>query len=317
VSDEPRVLLVTGASSGIGRATAVEAAGRGWHVVLAARGAASLEEVAGECRAAGAASALVVPTDVGDDDAVRSLVGAALRRHGRLDAVVNAAGVVSYGKVEVVPAEVFDGVLRTNLHGSVNVARHVLPVLRRQGADGHGTLVLVGSVVGHLTVPSMTAYTLSKWGVRALARHLRAENRDRRGVRIAYVAPGGVDTPIYLQAGNYAGYVGRPPPPVASPVKTARQVLARVDHPRRRSQLSVGNDVVRFGHWALPFVYDRIIARSFALGATDLSTPVDATAGNVLATREDGNRLRGGQGSALLGIARNLGRWLVGGRKPR
>ena len=316
-SSEP-VLLVTGASSGIGRATCLEAAAQGWHLVLAARGRDSLEEAADACRRAGAASCLVVPTDVGDDAAVERLVAAALARHGRLDGVVGCAGVVAYGRTEEVPVDVFDGVLRTNLTGSVNLARHVVPVLRRQGeGHGHGTLVLVGSVVGHVTVPSMSPYVLSKWGVRALVQQLRAENRDRPGLGVAYVAPGGVDTPIYRQAANYAGFAGRPPPPVASAEHTGRQVLGHVVSPRRRAQLTWANDVVRLGHQLLPWVYRRIIETSFAVGATDLSRPVGATAGNVLASNEAGNALDGRHGSALRDLARNARLRLGGARRPR
>jgi NAD(P)-dependent dehydrogenase (short-subunit alcohol dehydrogenase family) len=317
--DTTPVLLVTGASSGIGLATCLEAAAQGWHVVLAARGQASLDEVAAQCEAAGAASTLVVPTDVGDDAAVGALVEAALDRHGRLDGVVNSAGVVAYGRTEEVPVEVFDGVLRTNLVGSVNVARHVVPVLRRQGAEGrgHGTLVLVGSVVGHLTVPSMSPYVVSKWGVRSLAQQLRVENRDRPGVGVAYVAPGGVDTPIYRQAANFAGFAGRPPPPVSSAERAGRQVLDHVTRPRSRSQLTLANDVVRFGHQFVPWVYERIIETSFAVGATDLSRPVDPTDGNVLSSHESGNALDGRHGNALRDLASNVATRVRGGGRPR
>jgi NAD(P)-dependent dehydrogenase (short-subunit alcohol dehydrogenase family) len=302
MSASQRVLLVTGASSGIGRATAVRAARYGDHLVLAARGLTALKEVADECSLAGAASVQVVPTDIGDDEAVRALVEHALEAHGRLDAVVNAAGVVAYGRTEDVPAEVFEGVLRTNLIGSVNIARHTLPVLRRQD---HGTLVLVGSVIGHIGVPSMSPYVLSKWGVRALARQLELENRDRPGVHIGYVAPGGVDTPIYEQAANFAGFAGRPPPPVSPPERTAKQILARTDHRHRRSQLTVANDVIRFGFTALPWVYDAIVAPAFRVAAMDLTKPIPAGSGNVLESRP-GNALHGAQGSAFVGIARNL-----------
>jgi len=310
---KPRVVLVTGASSGIGLATAVAAAREGDHVVLAARGPGALDRAERECKDAGAASTLAVPTDVGDDAAVAALVEQALDRYDRLDAVVNAAGVVAYGRVEDVPAEVFDGVLRTNLIGSVNVARHVIPVLRRQR---EGTLVLVGSVIGHIAVPSMTAYVLSKWGVRSLVGQLRVENRDLPDVTIGYVAPGGVDTPIYTQAANYSGFVGRPPPPVASPDSTARQILRRLDHPWLPAQLTRGNDVIRFGAQYLPWLYARMIGPFFPVGATDLTRPVDPTPGNVLSPQEEVNRLTGDPGGALAGVLR-YGRLLVLGRYAR
>jgi NAD(P)-dependent dehydrogenase (short-subunit alcohol dehydrogenase family) len=300
---EPSVVLVTGASSGIGHATAVEAATSGDHLVLVARGEAALEETEAACQEAGAASTMVIPTDVGDDDAVARCVEQVLEQHDRLDVVVSAAGVVAYGRVEDIPASVFDGVLRTNVSGSANLARHTLPVLRRQG---HGSLVLVGSIVGHIGVPSMSAYVISKWAVRSLATQLQLENRDVPGVVVSYVAPGGVDTPIYRQGANYAGYGGRPPPPVASPVRAARQILRRVDHPWLPSQLTVANEVIRFGFSVLPGVYNRIIGTAFPLGATDLTQPVPPNEGNVLASDESGNGVRGDHGSALVGIGRNV-----------
>ena len=301
---DPQVLLVTGASSGIGEAVAMRAAARRDHLVLLARGPAALARVALACKDAGAASVTTIPTDIGDDEAVGAAVAQAIAEHGRLDTVVNSAGVVAYGRLEDVPAEVFDRVLQTNLHGSVNLARHVLPVLREQG---RGNLVLLGSVIGHVAVPDMSAYVLSKWGVRALARQLQLENRDLADVRISYVAPGGVDTPIYLQAASYVGVPGRPPMPVASPEKVARRVLAVADGSARDGQVNLSNHVIRFGFAALPAVYDVLVAPLFKVAAQDQTIEVPPHTGNVLEPHEDLNRLRGDQGNAVVGIVRNLG----------
>jgi NAD(P)-dependent dehydrogenase (short-subunit alcohol dehydrogenase family) len=303
VTADARVLVVTGASSGIGRATALRAAERGDHLVLVARGPGALEEVGRECRASGAASVLAVPADIGDDAAVAACVDQVIQLHGRLDGVVHSAGVVAYGRTEDVPPEVFDGVLRTNLIGSVNIARHVIPVLREQRA---GTLVLLGSVIGHIGVPSMSPYVLSKWGVRALARQLQLENRDLRDVHIAYVSPGGVDTPIYEQAANYDGFVGRPPPPVASPDRVARAALRSLEHPRKRTQVNASNYVIQFGFSAFPGLFDLLVGPLFHIAATDRTTPVAPNDGNVLASNEAGNRLLGGQGNPVVGVARNV-----------
>ena len=295
-------MVVTGASSGIGRATARLAARHGAHVVLVARGEAALDRTAAECEQAGAASVLTVAADVGEDGEVEKLVGQVLDHHGRIDAVVSNAGVVSYGRTEDVPADVFDGVLRTNLVGAVNVARHVVPVLRGQQ---QGSLMYVGSVIGHIAVPSMSAYTLSKWGVRVLARQLQLENRDLDGVHVGYVAPGGVDTPIYQQAANYDGYEGRPPPPVASADRVARQIVARLGRSRARAQLGAANDVMRFGFVFMPWAYDLLVGPLFRLMSVDLTEPLPATAGNVLRTGQHGNAVSGGHSSVLPGIARN------------
>ncbi len=299
----PQVVLITGASSGIGRASALEAAARGDHVVLVARGAAALDDVARECRGAGAASAEAMVADVGDDAAVARVVDAVRSEHGVIDLVVHSAGVVAYGRTEDVPADVFDAVLRTNLIGSVNVARHVIPVLRRQQRGG---LVLVGSLIGHIAVPLMSPYVLSKWGVRALARQLRIENRDLPDVHVAYVAPGGVDTPIYAQAASYLGINGRPPPPVDSPERVARIAIRRGEHGQVRGQVGLANDLVRFGFSALPRLYDMLVGPLFSAGALDQTQPVPDGPGNVLESHESANALHGDQGNALLGILRNL-----------
>ena len=304
---QPRVVLVTGASSGIGEATALAAARRGDHVVLLARGPDSLARVAAQCDQLGAASTLVTPADLGDDGQVEAAVGAAVERHGRLDVVVGCAGVVAYGRIADVPADVFEQVITTNLVGQVNLARHVLPVLREQGdGSGRGSLVLVGSVIGHIAVPDMAAYSISKWGVRGLARQLRVDNRDRPGIRFGYVAPGGVDTPIYLQAAQYADAIGRPPFPVAPPERVAAHVLAVADGSRRSGQSGVTNNVIRFGFTAFPWVYDRIVGPLFSVVAQDRTATFEHGPGNVLESRQDGNRLRGQQGSALAGIAANI-----------
>jgi NAD(P)-dependent dehydrogenase (short-subunit alcohol dehydrogenase family) len=303
MSTGPRVVLVTGASSGIGEATARLAARRGDHLVLLARGSEALSRVAGDCDELGAASTTITPANVADDDDVRRAVEVAVARHGRLDIVVSNAGVVAYGRIEDVPVEVFDQVVETNLLGTVNLVRHVLPVLREQE---QGSLVLVGSIIGHIAVPEMAAYVLSKWGVRGLVRQLRVDNRDRPGLHVGYVAPGGVDTPIYEQAATYGDSVGRPPFPVQDPESVAARILATADHPWRGGQTSLANQVIRFGFRTLPPVYDRLVGPLFTVVAQDLVRPVVHGPGNVLASRQELNALRGSHGSALVGVARNL-----------
>lgn len=313
-SQPARVWLVTGASSGIGLGTALAAAAQGAHVVLAARAEKPLEEAAQECARAGAASALAVTADVGDDRSVRDLVAACVDRHGRLDVVVNSAGVVAYGRTEDVPPDVFEGVLRTNLVGSVNVARHTLPVIREQG---DGVLVLVGSVIGHVAVPTMSPYMVSKWGVRALARQLRIENRDVPGIKIRYVSPGGVDTPIYRQAASVVRTPGRPPPPATSAVRAGEQVARRVDSAAVPDQLSLLNYPLMMGFWAVPRIYDAAIGAVFPLGATDLTERAEAGPGNVLEPRPELDGLDGRHGNPWVGIAKNLAvRAGLGGGRP-
>jgi NAD(P)-dependent dehydrogenase (short-subunit alcohol dehydrogenase family) len=284
-----QTVLVTGASSGIGRATAVEAAGRGARLVLVARGRPALEEAAEEARAAGAAEVVVCPADVNDEDALRAVVDTAVERFGRLDAVVHAAQVMAYGRIEEVPAKVYEAVVDTAVKGTANLARVVLPVFRRQGA---GHLVVVNSLLGSVTAPLMGSYVTAKWGQLGLIRVLQQETRDVPGISVSAVAPGGVDTPIYFQAASWVGNTGRPPPPVYSPQRVARIVVSTLDRPRRLVQAGFLNPVVVAGFRLLPGLYDLLVGPLMTWGAIakDRTPP---TEGNVFQSRPEGNATEG------------------------
>ncbi|MGY1986834.1 SDR family NAD(P)-dependent oxidoreductase [Blastococcus sp. SYSU DS0669] len=288
-SGSPLTVLITGASSGIGRATAVRLAGRGARLVLVARGRSPLEETAEELRAAGAGAVTVCPADILDEEAVAAAVAAAVREFGRLDVVVHSAQVMAYGRIEDVPKEVYERVVDTSLHGTATVARQVLPVFRRQGA---GHLVIVNSLLGTVTTPVLGSYAVAKWGQLALARVLQQETRDEPGISVSVVQPGGVNTPIYYQGASYAGSTGRPPPPVYSAQRVARRVLATVDRPRRMVQAGAFNHVVTAGFRLLPGLYDVLVEpllQTFAL-AGDETPP---TEGNVFRSRPEGNATEG------------------------
>jgi NAD(P)-dependent dehydrogenase (short-subunit alcohol dehydrogenase family) len=286
----PETVLITGASSGIGRATARLFAQRGAELVLLARGREALEETAADVKAAGASDVVVCPADVLDEDALRAAVDGAVTRFGGLDVVVHAAQVVAYGKVEEVPKDVYERVVDTALHGTANLARVVLPVFRRQEA---GHLVVVSSLLASVATPLMGSYIAAKWGQLGLVRVLQQETRDAPGVHVSAVAPGGVNTPIYSQAGSYIGLKGRPPIPIYSPERVARSILARLDRPRRLVQSGFANPVVILGFRLFPAVYDALVGpllRVFAI-ADDHRTP--PTEGNVFASQPAGNAEEG------------------------
>ncbi|NEM05539.1 SDR family NAD(P)-dependent oxidoreductase [Geodermatophilus normandii] len=286
----PQTVLITGASSGIGRATARLFAQRGAALVLLARGREALEETAAQVRAEGAADVVVCPADVLDEGALRTAVEGTVRRFGSLDVVVHSAQVIAYGRTEDVPKEVFERVVDTALHGTANLARVVLPVFRRQG-EGH--LVVVSSLLASVATPLMGSYIAAKWGQLGMIRVLQQETRDVPGIHVSAVAPGGVNTPIYSQAGSYIGLKGRPPIPIYSPERVARSVVARLDKPRRLVQSGFANPVVILGFRLFPAVYDALVGpllRVFAL-ADDQKTP--PTEGNVFESRPAGNAEEG------------------------
>jgi NAD(P)-dependent dehydrogenase (short-subunit alcohol dehydrogenase family) len=284
----PPVVVITGASSGIGRATARLLAGQGASLVLSSRSDEALRAVQTECLGAGAAAVLVAPADVLDGPGVEGVAALAERRFGRIDAWVHTAAVVAYGRFEDVPPEVFERVVDTGIHGTANVARAALRRFRERG----GTLVLTGSLLGEIVTPFMGSYVTSKWGVRGLARVLQVESRAHRGVHVCIVAPGSVNTPVYLQAASYLGKQGRPPPPVVSAEAVARAVLASLERPRPYRAVGPANRVARLGFTATPWLFDRLVTPLMRLAGVSPGA-VEAHDGNVFAPRPEGEAERG------------------------
>jgi short-subunit dehydrogenase len=225
------VIVITGASSGIGRATAIACAARGAAVVLAARREDALKEAARECETAGG-SALAVPTDVTDADAVRELARQAVERFGRIDVWVNCAAVTAFAPFQEIPLDEFRRILDVNVMGYVHGARAALPYLREQGK---GVLINVSSVVSAVPQPYTQAYSMSKAAVRALGASLRQELwlDGARHVKVCTVLPATIDTPFFDQAANYTGRKAKAMPPVYSPERVARTIVDLIRVPRR------------------------------------------------------------------------------------
>jgi NAD(P)-dependent dehydrogenase (short-subunit alcohol dehydrogenase family) len=183
---EEATVVVTGASSGIGRASALRFAGRGAALALCARGAEALEKAAAECRAAGARGVIARPLDVADEEAVEGLAAATVERFGRLDVWVNCAATMAYGPFSEIPSEVFRGVIETNLMGQVNGAR---AALRRFRPQGSGVLINVSSVWGRVSSPQVSPYVVSKNAIRALSECIGGELDAEPGINVVTIVP--------------------------------------------------------------------------------------------------------------------------------
>jgi NAD(P)-dependent dehydrogenase (short-subunit alcohol dehydrogenase family) len=283
------VVLVTGASSGIGRASAIAFARRGASLVLVSRSATTLADAAADCRSAGAAAVECVPADVLDPEAVQSAVDRATGRFGRLDVVVHAATVMAYGRIEDLDPAVFERVVDTAVQGTFHVFRSTLPVLRRQQ---RGHVVVVSSLLASITVPTMGAYATAKWGQLGLIRTLQQELRDLPDVHVSAVAPGGVTTPIYEQAATVLGHTAHPPPPVYTPERVARAVVDRVRNPRRLKQSGFANPLIIAGFRLFPPVFDALVGPLLkAFGMSRDSVP--PTTGNVFTPVPEKESTRG------------------------
>ena len=274
------VVVVTGASSGIGEETALRYAGRAARLALAARNEDALQRVAEKCRAAGAEAVLVHPTDIGVSGEVEELFDLAAGRFGRIDIVVQSAAITAFGRFEDVPAGVFDSIVRTNLIGSANVARCALRCFHE---SGRGHLVLIGSLLGTVAAPYQSAYVASKFALNGLVRTLRQENRHLPGIKIHGVYPGPVDTPVYGTASNYFGRTPRVPPTAVKP-STVVSAIVRATDRERSSERQVGlfNRPVIAMYHLLPPVYDVLMGAFLrAFGFTSEAT--EPNEGNAFA----------------------------------
>lgn len=188
------VALITGASSGIGAAIVRRLAGEGMKVVLAARNEQELQRLASTLPKE--AEAVVIPTDVGDEDGVRRLVERTMEGFGRIDLLVNNAGFGIFKRITELTAEEFDAITRVNLRGPFLCMKYVLPHMYEQE---RGTVVTISSVAGKHGFAGGSAYCSSKFGVMGLNECVFQEARQHN-VRIVTICPGSVDTSFFDNA---------------------------------------------------------------------------------------------------------------------
>jgi clavulanate-9-aldehyde reducatase len=186
-----RVVAVTGASSGIGEATALACARAGAAVALAARRAERIEELAQQITQEGG-RAIAVPTDVGDEQQARAFVEQAHAELGRLDVLINNAGVMLLGPIEDAPTDEWRQMIHANVFGVLYCTHAALPLMREQGS---GHIVNVSSVAGRVAHAGAGVYNLTKFGVGAFSEALRQEAVPL-GVRVTLVEPGAVATEL-------------------------------------------------------------------------------------------------------------------------
>lgn len=261
------VVIITGASAGIGRELAVQLAAQGAHLALAARDAAKLEEVAAECRARGARAA-VIPTDVADEAQCRALVERTVAEFGRVDTLVNNAGISMWARFdEISDLGALERIMQINYMGSVYCTHYALPHLKR----ARGRIVGVSSLTGKTGVPTRSGYAASKHAMAGFFDSVRIE-LAASGVTVTMVYPGFVQTEIRERA---YGPDGRPLGAGNSPVRErevmtaeecARQIVEAAAARRRELIMTTRGKIGWVLKLVAPKLVDRIVAKAIQEG---------------------------------------------------
>ena len=224
-----QVIVITGASSGIGRATAKMAAQRGARVVLTARSAEELDKIVTDIRQAGGIASWHA-ADVTIPKQLEVVVDAVEKEHGRIDTWVNNAGVSAYGLIEQLGLDDMRRVMDVTFWGVVNGTRAALPLLRKQG----GALINIGSEVSSTPIPLQGLYVAAKHAVLGFTDVLRLELESQAApVSVTLIQPGSIDTPFFRHAKSVTGREPAPPPPVYAPELVAEAILHCAEHPER------------------------------------------------------------------------------------
>ena len=270
MADSRPVVFVTGGSAGIGAACIGTFARAGWNVVAAARRVERLESLAKEaCEETPSAEVLPVECDVTVDDSVEAALEAIKARFGRLDALVNNAGVGTYGCVADTSLDEFRANMETNYFGVFRCTQAALPLLReaaRASKKRYGaSIVMISSFCGRRSVPEFGAYGGSKYALEGLSEALRLELRDE-GISVSVVNPGVVKTEFFGEARGTrpAAYV--PPERGMTPDQVAKVILKLTRRPRRNVYLTLECKVGVFMQWLAPRLFDYLIWRTWRKG---------------------------------------------------
>lgn len=296
------VVVITGASSGTGRAIANEFSSTGATLILAARREKALEEVAIECRSRGTNVHTLV-TDVKNAIDVANLARFASEITGKIDVWINNAGVLAAGEFDQIPEEINRNVILTNLVGYINGAHQVIPYFKKQG---YGMLFNNISVGGWFPTPYAAAYTASKFGVRGFSEAIKGELSSYPDIHVVDLYPAFLDTPGIQHAANYTGKVIMPAPPVSDPRKVARAILRMVHKPASVRTIGIAPTILRLSYNLFP-LFTRSVTAAIMRKYLQRAETIERGAGNVLEPVEYGTSIHGGWSRKFVPRKRTIG----------
>jgi short-subunit dehydrogenase len=274
-----RVVVITGASSGFGRGTALELARRGAHVVLAARSADTLREIAHDCEELGG-QAIALETDVSNEQAVTRLFEQTLSKFNRCDVWINNAGVAAIGRFDEVPLADHEQVLKTDLLGTIYGSYLALKHFRQRG---EGILINLASVIGKIPAPFYASYAAAKFGIVGFCDSLRQELSLEKNskIRVCTVMPMAHSTEFFEHAGNYTGHEAAPIPPTYDPQVTIDALVKLVIEPE--DEIITGRQGPMFNilHHLMPHAMEKMMASKTEKVQLDNPAPAVKKSGSV------------------------------------
>jgi short-subunit dehydrogenase len=287
-----RVIVITGASSGFGKGAAIQFAGRGAWLVLAARRGELLDSIVRECETVGG-RAISVPADVSEQTDVERIANAALTEFGRFDVWVNNAGAGAIGRFTDVPLDDHVQVIRTDLLGTVYGSYFAMRQFRRQGA---GTLINMASVAGKIPAPYFASYVAAKYGVVGLSAALRQELKEDKieSIHVCTVMPTTFDTPFFEHAAQYTGREASPIPPTYDPKEVVDTIVRLAADPEDEVSVGSAAKVFNFAHHIFPGVVEAMMARQTRKSQFEEAEPGERTSGSLHEPTGSGTTVRGG-----------------------
>lgn len=273
---EGSTIVIVGATSGVGRATAHALADLGANLVLASRDRDSLMAVADEC--GGPDRTIVVAGDIGRECTAELIAEAAVARFGHFDTWITTASTLAAGDLADVPPHDVLRIVETNVAGVALASRVALRHFRERG---EGVLINVSSMLGMIPNPLVPVYVMTKFAIRGLTLSLHEATTGQPNIRACVVMPGPIDTPMFLHAANHTGHQIRAIPPALSPERVAAAVIRSVKRPRRQRVAGLMAAVLVVGERVVPRLTESLTARYAATMLVRRSKPAAATDGNL------------------------------------
>jgi short-subunit dehydrogenase len=283
------VVVITGASSGIGKATAIAFAHEGARLMLCARREQELEQTAAACRDAGGRAETMV-VDVSQAEEVDALAQRAIEKFGRIDIWINNAGMDSFGTFVDMPLDAIEHCLQINLFGTIHGMKAVLPHFMAQGT---GIIINNASLVGVVPTPFHSAYVASKFAIRGLSHSVRQELIGHPGIHVCTICPSSIDTPLWQRGANYSGRKIKPLDPVHPVEQVAGVMLGLARSPRREVFAGATGWILAEQHNADPELTE-MMAAGLARFSLFQEEPAEPTPGSLFTADDHEGGASGG-----------------------